>query len=80
MPTYIKPTWDELNKLTKIFAFRHATIGYKYRALLVEDSSSEDGLCFQIYDYDDGRILAHYGTKEVFDILLNGEWQLLRDE
>ena len=71
MPTYIKPTWDELNKLTKIFAFKHTTLHYKYRALLVENDSYIDGLCFEIYDYDDGRVLAHYPTKDVFEILLN---------
>ena len=80
MPTYIKPTWDELNKLTKMFAFKHTTLHYKYRGLLVEDSSREDGLCFQIFDYDDGRVLAMYPTKDVFNMLLSGSWELLRDE
>lgn len=80
VPTYILPTWDELNKLTKIFAFRHATLGCKYRGLLIEDSSREDGLCFQIYDYDDGHIIANYPTQDVFAMLLSGSWELLRDE
>lgn len=80
MPTYILPTWDELNKLTKIFAFRHATLGYKYRGLLIEDSSREDGLGFQIFDYDDGHVIAIYPTKDVFAMLLSGSWELLRDE